>query len=185
LEQFPEAHMDFGVRVAGDPNLFAPAVVKAIHSVDPEEPIAQVLSFEDLAKHQTLGLIYVAAIMGFYGLVALLLSSVGVYGVMSYLVSQQTHDIGVRVALGASRPSVLAMVFRRGMVTVVAGMAVGLAAAYAVARLLALLIFGVPASDPATFIGIPLVLLAAAALAIYIPARRATAIDPMVALRYE
>jgi len=104
---------------------------------------------------------------------------------MSYLVSQQTHDIGVRVALGASRPNVLGMVFRRGMVTVVGGMAVGLIAAYAVARLLALLIFGVPASDPVTFLGIPLVLVAAAALAIYIPARRATGIDPMVALRYE
>jgi putative ABC transport system permease protein len=130
-------------------------------------------------------LIYVAVIMGFYGLVALILSAVGVYGVMSYLVSQQTHDIGVRVALGASRPNVLGMVFRRGMVTVVGGMAVGLIAAYAVARLLALLIFGVPASDPVTFLGIPLVLVAAAALAIYIPARRATGIDPMVALRYE
>ncbi|MGB9456950.1 MAG: ABC transporter permease [Bryobacteraceae bacterium] len=185
LEQFPQAHMDFGVRTAGDPRLFAFAVVKAIHSADPEEPITGVLSFEDLAKHETLGLIYVAVIMGFYGLVALILSSVGVYGVMSYLVSQQTHDIGVRVALGASQPSVLAMVFRRGLITVVGGMAVGLTAAYFMTRLLALLIFGVPASDPATFVGIPLVLLAAAALAIYIPARRATSIDPIVALRYE
>jgi putative ABC transport system permease protein len=104
---------------------------------------------------------------------------------MSYLVSQQTHDIGVRVALGASRPNVLGMVFRRGMVTVVGGMAVGLIAAYFMARLLALLIFGVPASDAITFLGIPLVLLGAAALAIYIPARRAISIDPMVALRYE
>ncbi len=185
LEQFPQEHTDFGVRTAGDPRLFESAVVKAIHSVDPEEPIAEVLPFEDLANHQTLGLIYVAAIMGVYGLVALILSSVGVYGVMSYLVSQQTHDIGVRVALGASRPNVLGMVFRRGLATVAGGMAVGLIAAYAVARLLALLIFGVPASDPATFLGIPLVLLGAAALAIYIPARRATSIDPMVALRYE
>jgi putative ABC transport system permease protein len=185
LEQFPQEHTDFGVRTAGDPSLFASAVVKAIHSVDPEEPIAEVLPFEDLAKHQTLGLIYVAVIMGFYGLVALILSAVGVYGVMSYLVSQQTHDIGVRVALGASRPSVLGMVFRRGMLTVVGGMAVGLVAAYLMARLLALLIFGVPASDATTFLGIPLVLLAAAALAIYIPARRAISIDPMVALRYE
>jgi putative ABC transport system permease protein len=185
LEQFPQVHTDFGVRTAGDPNLFASAVVKAIHSVDPEEPIAEVLPFDDLAKHQTLGLIYVAVIMGFYGLVALILSSVGVYGVMSYLVSQQTHDIGVRVALGASRPNVLGMVFRRGMLTVVGGMAVGLIAAYFMARLLALLIFGVPASDAITFLGIPLVLAAAAALAIYIPARRAIGIDPTVALRYE
>ena len=185
LEQFPQEHTDFGIRTAGDPRLFESAVVKAIHSVDPEEPIADVLPFEDLAKRQTLGLIYVAVIMGVYGLVALILSSVGVYGVMSYLVSQQTHDIGVRVALGASRPGVLAMVFRRGMVTVVGGMAVGLIAAYFMARLLSLLIFGVPSSDPVTFLGIPLVLLGAAALAIYIPARRATSIDPMVALRYE
>jgi putative ABC transport system permease protein len=185
IDQFPQAHMDFGLRAAGDPRLLASAVVKAVHSVDPEEPITDVFTLEDLAKHQTLGLIYVAAIMGFYGLVALVLSAVGVYGVMSYLVSQQTHDIGVRVALGASRPSVLGMVFRRGMITVVGGMAVGLVAAYAMARLLALLIFGVPAGDPATFLGIPLVLVAAAALAIYIPARRATAIDPIIALRYE
>jgi putative ABC transport system permease protein len=185
LEQFPQEHTDFGVRTAGDPRLFESAVVKAVHSVDPEEPIAEVLPFEEVAKHQTLGLIYVAVIMGFYGLVALILSSVGVYGVMSYLVSQQTHDIGVRVALGASRPNVLGMVFRRGMTTVVGGMAVGLIAAYFMARLLALLIFGVPASDAITFLGIPLVLLAAATLAIYIPARRAIGIDPMVALRYE
>jgi putative ABC transport system permease protein len=185
IEQFPQAHMDFGVRTAGDPRLVAPAVVKAVHSVDPESPITDVFTLEDLAKHQTLGLIYVAVIMGFYGLVALILSAVGVYGVMSYLVSQQTHDIGVRVALGASRRSVLGMVFRRGMTTVAGGMVVGLVAAYAMARLLALLIFGVPAGDPATFLGIPLVLLAAAALAIYIPARRATGIDPIIALRYE
>ncbi|MGB7759009.1 MAG: ABC transporter permease [Bryobacteraceae bacterium] len=185
LEQFPQQHTDFGVRTTGDPRLIASAVIKAIHSVDPEEPIAEVLPFEDLTRQQTLGSIYVAVIMGAYGLVALILSAVGVYGVMSYLVSQQTRDIGVRVALGASRPSVLGMVFRRGMVTVIGGLAVGLIAAYAMARLLALLIFGVPASDLATFLGIPLVLLAAAALAIYIPARRATGIDPMTALRYE
>jgi putative ABC transport system permease protein len=185
VEQFPQEHTDFGVRTAGDPRRIAAAVVKAIHSVDPEEPIARVLPFEDLARQETLGLIYVAVIMGIYGVVALILSSVGVYGVMSYLVSQQTHDIGLRMALGASRPSVLAMVFRRGLATVLGGVAVGLVAAYAMARVLALLIFGVPASDPATFFGIPLVLLAAAALAIYIPARRAIGIDPIIALRYE
>ena len=185
IEQFPQVHADFGVRTAGDPRLLESAIVKAIRTVDPEEPIARVLPFEEMAKHETLGLIYVAVLMGVYGLIALILSSVGVYGVMSYLVSQQTHDIGVRMALGASRPGVLAMVFRRGMFTVAGGMIVGLAAAYAVARLLARLIFGVPATDAVTFLGIPLVLLAAAALAIYIPARRATGIDPIVALRYE
>ena len=185
FEQFPQEQMDFGVRTAGDPRLLESAIVKAIRTVDPEEPIADVFPLEELARLHTLGLIYVAVLLGVYGLIALVLSSVGVYGVMSYLVSQQTHDIGVRMALGASRPGVLGMIFRRGLVTVGGGMAVGLAAAYAVARLLALLIFGVPATDAVTFLGIPLVLAAAAALAIYIPARRATGIDPIVALRYE
>jgi putative ABC transport system permease protein len=185
LEQFPQGHTDFGVRTAGDLRLVESAVVKAIHAVDPEEPIAGVMPFDDMARNETLGLIYVAAMLGAYGVVALILSAVGVYGVMSYLVSQQTHDIGVRVALGASRGGVLAMVFRSGMITVGGGMLVGLAAAYAMASLLALLIFGVPSSDLVTFVGIPAVLAAAAALAIYIPAHRATGIDPIVALRYE
>jgi putative ABC transport system permease protein len=185
LEQSPQGHTDFGVRTAGDPRLVESAVVKAIHAVDPEEPIAGVMPFDDMARNETLGLIYVAAMLGAYGVVALILSAVGVYGVMSYLVSQQTHDIGVRVALGASRSGVLAMVFRSGMLTVGGGMLVGLAAAYGMARLLALLIFGVPSSDPVTFVGIPVVLAAAAAFATYIPAHRATGIDPIVALRYE
>ena len=185
VEQTPYGEMDFGVRTAGDPGLFVSQVIKAIRSVDPEEPITRVLPFKDLAREETFGLIAVAVIMGAYGLVALILSSVGVYGVTSYLVSKQTQEIGVRVALGASRANVLAMVFRRGLVPVVGGVAIGLAAAYAMARVLALLVFGVPASDAATFFGVPLVLAAAAVLAILIPARRATAIDPMTALRYE
>jgi ABC-type antimicrobial peptide transport system permease subunit len=104
---------------------------------------------------------------------------------MAYLVSEQTRDIGIRMALGAPRENVLGMIFRRGMMTAAAGLAAGLAAAYALARLMASLVWGVTSTDPATFLGIAVALGAAAALAIYIPARRAMLIDPIVALRYE
>jgi putative ABC transport system permease protein len=127
----------------------------------------------------------VAVLMGVFGALALALSCIGVYGVMAYLVEEQTHEIGIRMALGARRESVLAMVFRRGLSTTVLGLAAGLVLAYGFAMLMQNLIWGVTASDPVTFAGIPLALLGSAALAIFIPARRAMGIDPIVALRYE
>ncbi|HEY2019427.1 MAG TPA: FtsX-like permease family protein, partial [Bryobacteraceae bacterium] len=111
--------------------------------------------------------------------------SIGVYGVMAYLVSEQTHEIGIRMALGAPRENVLRMIFRRGLITTGAGLIVGLPIAYILARLIASLIYGVTPSDLVTFAGIPLALIGAASLAIYIPGRRAMKIDPIVALRYE
>jgi len=123
--------------------------------------------------------------MAVFGLLALLLSAVGVYGVMAYMVSEQTHDIGLRMALGAPRILVLRAIFRRGMLTALAGLAVGLPIGYGFALLTQSLIYGVTAKDPITFIGIPLILLAATAVAILVPARRAMSIDPIVALRYE
>jgi len=187
--QAPRTGMDIGVRAGPeghpDPLRLAPAVTAAIRSVDPEQPITLVSTLEALRHRQALGIDYVAVWMGVFGLLALALSSIGVYGVMAYLVSEQTHEIGIRMALGAPRENVLGMVFRRGMLTAAAGLAAGLAAAYALARLMASLVWGVAATDPATFIGITLALVAAAALAIYIPARRAMHIDPIVALRYE
>jgi putative ABC transport system permease protein len=187
--QAPRTGMDIGIRAGPeghpDPTRLAPAVTAAIRSVDPEQPVTLVATLEALRHDEALGIDYVAVWMGVFGLLALALSSIGVYGVMAYLVSEQTHEIGIRMALGAPRENVLGMIFRRGMLTAAAGLAAGLAAAYALARLMASLVWGVTATDPATFLAIALALVAAAALAIYIPARRAMHIDPIVALRYE
>jgi putative ABC transport system permease protein len=184
-QQFPELWMDIGVRTAGDPLRLAPAVTAAIRSVDPEQPITEMQTMAKAIHNRAIGLNYMAVLMGIFGAIALVLSAIGVYGVMAFLVSEQTHEIGIRMALGAPRESVLGMVFRRGFLTIAAGLLVGLPSAYAMARLVASLIYGVSPSDPATFAGIPLALMAAAGVAIYIPARRAMKIDPIIALRYE
>jgi putative ABC transport system permease protein len=183
--QAPQLFMDIGVRTAGDPLALAPAVRAAIRAVDREQPITDLESMEKAIHNRAIGLNYMAVLMGVFGVLALCLSAIGVYGVMAYMVSEQTHEIGIRMALGAERQNVLAMIFRRGMLTIGAGLAVGLPLAWGFARLMASLIFGVTANDAATFVSIPLALVAAASLAIYIPARRATKIDPIVALRYE
>jgi putative ABC transport system permease protein len=184
-QQAPALWMDIGVRTAGDPLLLAPSVTAAIRSVDPDQPISEMRTMEKSIHNRAIGLNYVATLMGIFGVIALLLSAIGVYGVMAYMVSEQTRDIGIRMALGAPRGSVLKAIFRRGLLVTGAGLAVGLPLAYALARLMASLIYGVTATDPATFVGIPLALIGAAALAIYLPARRAMKIDPILALRYE
>jgi putative ABC transport system permease protein len=184
-QQAPGLWMDVGVRTAGDPLQLAPAVTAAIRSIDPELPVSNMQTLEKSLHDSAIGLNYVEVFMGIFGMLALVLASVGVYGVMSYMVSEQTRDIGIRMALGAPRGGVLRMLFLRGVITAISGMAVGIPLAYLLARYAQDLIYGITASDPATFAGIPLALLGAMALAIYIPARRAMGIDPMVALRYE
>jgi predicted permease len=183
--QAPDRQMDLAIRTAGDTASLAPAVRAAVRAVDPEQPIANLNSLANLIQQEAFVFVYMAALMGVFGLLALVLASVGVYGVMAYVVSGQTHEIGIRMALGAPQGTVLAMLLRRGMWTAIAGLLVGLIPAYGLARLMRAAVFGVSSVSPATFVGIPLVLAMAAAVAIYIPARRALRTDPMTALRTE
>jgi ABC-type antimicrobial peptide transport system permease subunit len=124
-------------------------------------------------------------LMTIFAGVALMMASIGLYGVISYSVSQRTHEIGIRMALGASRPSVLSLVLRNGMTLAVIGVALGVAVALGLTRLMASMLYGVSPTDPLTFIVISLILTGVALVACFVPAHRATRVDPMIALRYE
>jgi len=183
--QAPVREMNLALRVAGDPLSLAPAVTAALRALDREQPIENVATLETLVRQETLAPAMLAGLMGVFGAVALLLAIVGVYGVTAYGVAERTHEIGVRVALGAPQGRVLRMLFRRGLTTVAIGLALGMFPAFALARLMASAVWGVGPTTPATLTAIPLLLAAAAALAIWIPARRALRVDPLAALRCE
>lgn len=184
-QQAPALRMDIGVRTDGDPLILAPNVAAVIHDLDHEQPITDLRTMGKSIYNSAIGLNYMAVLMGVFGLLALGLSAVGVYGVMAHLVSEQTREIGIRIALGAQWQDVLALIFRRGMLPVAIGLAVGLPLAWGFSRVLASVIYGVTINDIATFLGVPLTLILAGMLAIFIPAWRAVKIDPIVALRNE
>ena len=126
-----------------------------------------------------------AIVLGSFGVLAIILAAIGIYGVMSYVVAGRTREVGVRIALGAARGNVLFLIMRQGMSLALIGVAFGLLIAFGAAKLLVTVLFGVSPADPLTFAGVSLLLALVAALACYIPARRATRVDPLVALRYE
>ena len=175
----------FVLRTSGDPGTIAADVKQAMADIDPALPVSNVRAMEQIVSQSIAAERFNMALMGLFAGLGLALASVGLYGVMSYSVTQRTHEIGIRMALGARRGDVLAMVIRQGLGLALAGVAIGLVGAFALTRLLSTLLYGVSATDPLTFIVVPLVLLGVALGACFVPARRATRVDPMVALRYE
>lgn len=183
--QSPQRDTYLLVRTAGEqPNMIS-AIRGAIDSVDRDQPIYRVMKMEDIVANSALQRRVSMFLLGIFAAVALVLAAVGIYGVMAYSVTQRTHEIGIRMALGAQQKNVLGLVVRHGMVMTLIGVGLGLGGAFAVTRVMASLLFGVSAHDPLTFVGIPLLLGAVALLACFVPARRATKVDPMIALRYE
>ena len=173
------------VRTTGNPEPLFAAVRGEVHSLDPNLPVFDV---KTLTEHMRFALFpskVAAMVLGVFGLVALLLSAIGIYGITSYAVAQRTHEIGIRMALGAQLGDVLRLVLNHGLKLTLIGAAIGLVGAYLVTRAITSVLYGVSATDPLTFISVSVLLIGVALLACYVPARRATKVDPLIALRNE
>lgn len=187
IPMFQSAGFAMAVYIRTDPNpeTFTQPLREQVQAVDHELPVFGIQKLEDVVATSLANRRFAVQMIGLFGTVALLLAGVGIYGVMSYAVTQRTHEIGIRLALGAQARDVLRMVVRQGLTLAVIGVAIGLVGAFALTRLISSLLFGVSATDPLTFSAIAVLLTVVALLACYLPARRATKVDPLIALRYE
>lgn len=182
---FPAAGNYIVARTASDPSTVANAIVRSIHSADPSIPVYEIRTMADRMADSLARQRFSTIMLGAFAVFALILASVGVYGVMSYLVTQSRHDIGLRIALGAQRSAILWLVVRQGMELALTGIILGLIGALALTRVMSSLLFGISPRDIATFATVPLILAVIALAATYIPAWRATEVDPMLVLREE
>jgi putative ABC transport system permease protein len=183
--QWPMQSPALVVRTAANPALIAAAIRSEVKTVNKNLPPPTTQSVDDILRDAVAQPRYQTMLLSLFGITALILAAVGIYGVTSYTVTQRTHEIGIRVALGAKRSDVLKLVVGQGFKLTLIGVGLGAWGALALTRFLSTLLYGVKPTDPLTFMVVSLLLIAVALLACYIPARRATKIDPMVALRYE
>ena len=177
--------LSWAVRTANDPSSLSTSIQREILAVDGQLPVSKIRTMEQVVSESTARQNFNMLLLSIFAGMALLLAAIGIYGLMSYTVEQRTQEIGIRMALGAGRGDMLKLIVRQGMLLSGIGVAVGLAAAFGLARLLSSLLFGVKTTDPLTYATVAVVLFSVALFATYVPARRATKIDPLIALRYE
>jgi predicted permease len=173
------------VRSKGSPASMAPAIREAVEKLNAENVMYETKPLDQIVADSLAARRFSMILLGVFAALALLLSSIGIYGVISYVVGQRTHEIGIRMALGAQRSHVLRLMLGEGMKMALVGVAIGIAAALGLTQLMTKMLFGVSAADPITFCAVAFILTSVALTACYIPARRAMRVDPMVALRYE
>jgi putative ABC transport system permease protein len=182
--QSPSTTIDLAVKTSGDPARFAPAVRTLVWDIDRTQPTFSVTTLEQALADSIAPRKFNMVLLGVFGMAALVLAVVGIFGVISYSVTQRTHEIGVRMALGAQPADILNMIFREGLLIVGVGLLVGIAGALAAGQVVGSFLT-VSARDPVTYVIVTAILLIVALSACFIPARRAMRVDPMVALRYE
>jgi putative ABC transport system permease protein len=181
----PGQEMAMIVRTEDDPDRYAAAVTRAIRTADPEQPVYSVMSMDQLIANASAERRFSMLLLTLFAAIAMVLSSIGIYGVMAYTTTQRRHEIGIRLALGAAGRDVLRLVVGQGMRLVLVGLLAGLLGAWALSRVLASQLFGISAQDPITYVGVALLLGLVAFAATWLPARRATRVDPMISLRSE
>jgi putative ABC transport system permease protein len=181
--QLPWASMNLLVRTAGDPHSYVAAVRRCVLAIDKDQAVTKVMGMEEVLSEGAQQPRFVTTLLGGLAAIALVLAIVGIYGAVGYSVSQRTQEMGIRMALGAERGDILRLVLRQGLAPACMGIAMGAAASLALTHLMAKMLYHVSTSDPATFVGCAVLFAAVAMLASYLPARRATRVDPMVALR--
>jgi putative ABC transport system permease protein len=185
LRQSVPSHMNLVVKSAMDPAALTSAIRGAIRDIDKDQAIFGISTMDQLIVDSVSTRRITLILLGLFSTLALVLAAIGIYGVISYSVAQRTHEIGIRMALGAQKADVMRMVLAQGARIAGAGVAIGLAASLGLTRLLANLLFSVSAADPLTFAAVAITLILVAMLACHIPARRTLRVDPMIALRYE
>jgi putative ABC transport system permease protein len=183
--QLPVSSMDVLLRTAVGPMTLAPAAATVVHSLDPELPIARLHTLDDIVARSVSEPRFYVVLLGAFAGTALFLAALGIFGVMSYAVVQRSREIGIRVALGAHPAHLRRMVLGQALLLAVAGVGLGLLGSLGLSRVIAGLLFDLSPTDPATLAGVALLLTAVALLASYLPARRATRVDPLIALRSE
>jgi putative ABC transport system permease protein len=184
-DQWPSQEMSLVLRIAAEPASMIPRVEKEIWRVNPDQPVTDIKTMDEWVAREAAGTRFILLLIGAFASIAAVLAAVGIYGVAAYGMRQRTHEIGVRMALGARGQQVVWLILRQNLTWLLMGIAAGLAGALALTRLLERYLYAVRPTDASTFALILLLQLAIAGLASFIPARRATKVDPMVALRYE